>query len=89
MALGARRGDALRSTVEEGVLLLGLGAAIGLGVAFVLSRLLASMLFGVSPSDPWLFPAAFAVLAAVAMLACYLPARRAPGVDPIVVLRYE
>jgi putative ABC transport system permease protein len=89
MALGARSGDVLRQTVGQGVLLLGLGAAVGLGVAFVLSRLLASMLFGVSPTDPWLFLAAFAVLAAVAILACYLPARRAARVDPIVVLRYE
>jgi ABC-type antimicrobial peptide transport system permease subunit len=86
MALGARRGDVLRSTVGQGVLLLGLGATIGLGVAFVLSRLLASMLFGVSPTDPWLFLAAFA---AVTIPACYLPARRAARVDPIVVLRCE
>jgi putative ABC transport system permease protein len=89
MALGARSGDVLRETVGQGVLLLGLGTAIGLGVAFVLTRLLASLLFGVSPTDPWLFLAAFAVLAAVATLATYLPARRAARVDPIVVLRYE
>ena len=89
MALGARAGDVLRQTVGQGVLLLGLGAAMGLGVAFVLSRLLASMLFGVSPTDPGLFLGAFAVLGAVAILACYLPARRAARVDPIVVLRSE
>ncbi len=89
MALGAKRGDVLRQTVSEGVLLLGLGTAIGLGVAFVLSRLLASILFGVSPTDPWLFLTAFALLAMVTVLACYLPARRAARVDPIVVLRYE
>jgi putative ABC transport system permease protein len=89
MALGANKADVLRQTVGEGVLLLGLGTAIGLGVAFVLSRLLASLLFRVSPTDPFSFLGAFAVLAAVAILACYLPARRAARVDPIVVLRYE
>lgn len=89
MALGAGRGDVLRQTVGQGVVLLGLGTAVGLGVAFVLSRLLASMLFGVSPTDPWLFLGAFAVLAGVTIFACYLPARRAARVDPIVVLRYE
>jgi putative ABC transport system permease protein len=89
MALGAGRVDVLRSTVGQGLSLLGLGIAVGLGIAFLLTRLLGSMLFGVSPTDPWLFLAAFAVLAAVAILACYLPARRAARVDPLVVLRYE
>jgi putative ABC transport system permease protein len=89
MALGAGRGDVLRSTVGQGARLLLLGALIGLAVAFLLSRLLASMLFGVSPTDPALFLAAFGVLAFVAVLACYLPARRAARVDPIVVLRHE
>jgi predicted lysophospholipase L1 biosynthesis ABC-type transport system permease subunit len=81
MALGAGRGEVLRRTVGQGVLLLGLGASRGLGVAFALSRLLSSMLFGISPTDPGLFLAAFAALAAVAVLACYLPARRAASVD--------
>jgi putative ABC transport system permease protein len=89
MALGAGRGDVLRSTVGQGARLLLIGAAIGLAVAFLLSRLLASMLFGVSPTEPALFLAAFGVLVFVAVLACYLPARRAARVDPIVVLRYE
>jgi putative ABC transport system permease protein len=89
MALGANRADVLRQTVGQGVLLLGLGTAIGLGVALAISRVLSSVLFGVSPTDPWLFLAAFAVLAAVTLLACYLPARRAARVDPLVVLRCE
>jgi putative ABC transport system permease protein len=89
MALGAGRGEVLRRTVGQGVLLIGIGTALGLGVAFVLSRLLASLLFGTSPTDPELFLVALLVLVAVGVLACYLPARRAARVDPIVVLRYE
>jgi putative ABC transport system permease protein len=89
IALGAGRKDVLGQMLGQGALLLGLGAAAGLGIAFVLSRLLASMLFGVSPTDPRVFLASFAVLAAVAFLASYLPARRAARVDPIVVLRSE
>jgi putative ABC transport system permease protein len=89
MALGAGRGEVLRRTVGQGLLLIGIGTALGLGVAFVLSRLLSSLLFGISPTDPGLFLAAFAVLLAVAVVACYVPARRASRVDPIVVLRYE
>jgi putative ABC transport system permease protein len=89
MALGARRSDVLRRIVGQGVLLIGIGTALGLGVAFLLSRLLASLLFGTSPTDPELFLVALLALVAVAVLACYLPARRAARVDPIVVLRYE
>jgi putative ABC transport system permease protein len=89
MALGASRREVLRATVREGASLVVLGAVIGLVVSFVLSRFLAAMLFQVSPADPRFFLAAVATLATVAILACYLPARRAAKVDPIEVLRYE
>ncbi len=89
MALGARSGDVLRLVLRSAVVLLVLGAVIGLGGAFYLSRLLRSMLFQVSPADVWTYVTIMALLAGVALLACYLPARRATRVDPLVALRYD
>jgi putative ABC transport system permease protein len=88
-ALGARQRDLLRMVVGQGMLLAAIGLAIGLAGAFGLTRLLTSLLFGVSATDPLTFIAVSLLLAAVAFAASYLPARRAARVDPMVALRYE
>ncbi len=87
LALGARAADVLRMMLGSGARLIGMGVVGGLLGAFALTRVVASMLFGVSTTDPVTFVAMTAVLAAVALLACYLPARRASRVDPVVALR--
>ena len=89
MALGAQRKDVLALVLSEGVRLTLLGAAIGIAAALGLTRLMASLLYGVSASDPLTFAAVPIVLLGVAMLACYIPARRAMRVDPMTALRYE
>jgi ABC-type antimicrobial peptide transport system permease subunit len=89
MALGAQTRDVLRLIGREGFVLVLIGIAIGLAGALALTRLMSSLLFGVSPTDATTFAAVPAVLAAVALAACYLPARRAARVDPTVALRYD
>jgi predicted permease len=89
MALGAATGNVLRLVLKEGMSLVGSGVAVGLIVAAAVTRLLASFLYGVSPLDAATFVAIPMVLALVAFLASYLPARRAAKVDPMIALRYE
>lgn len=89
MALGARPRDVLALVVRQGMMLAGLGIALGMGGAFAATRLLASLLYGVAPTDLPTFTSVAVLLGAVAFLACWLPARRAARVDPAVALRAE
>jgi len=89
IALGAQRRDVLRLVLAQGTRLTFLGVAIGLFAALALSRLLSTLLFAVSATDPLTFAGVATLLAVVALLACFIPARRATRVDPIVALRYE
>jgi putative ABC transport system permease protein len=90
MALGADHGGVLRMILAQGVKIAGAGVVIGLGASFGLTRLLmTNLLFSVRAADPLTFAAVAIVLVLVAMLACYIPARRALRVDPIIALRYE
>jgi ABC-type antimicrobial peptide transport system permease subunit len=89
LALGAQRDDVLRLILGEGLRMAFLGVAIGLAGALALSRLLADLLFGISAADPVTFAGVAVLLTAIAIAACYIPARRAMRVDPIVALRYE
>lgn len=89
LALGASASDVFRTVAGQGMTLAGLGIAAGLAGALALSRLLSSLLFGVSAADPFAYAGAVAVFSVVALAACYFPARRAAHVDPMVTLRYE
>jgi putative ABC transport system permease protein len=89
MALGASAADVLKLVVRSGIALAITGVAIGLIAAFALTRLLASMLFGVTPTDALTFSIGVVGLVVVAVVACYIPARRATKVEPLVALRHE
>ena len=89
MAVGAGRGDVLKLVVRQGMTLVAIGLAIGLLGAFALTRVMSSLLFGITPKDPTTFIAVAIALPLVALFACYLPARRATMVDPLIALRYE
>jgi putative ABC transport system permease protein len=89
LALGAQVGDVLKMILGQGMAVIGIGLVIGLLSAFALMRLLRSLLFGVGENDPLTFAAITLVLLLVALIACYIPARRATKVDPLVALRYE
>jgi putative ABC transport system permease protein len=89
MALGAQRGDVMRLVLREGMLLTGLGIMAGVAMSYWFGRTLSSLLYGVSPADPVTFIGVSVLLTVVALMACYIPARRAMKVDPMVALRYE
>jgi putative ABC transport system permease protein len=89
MALGAQRRDVMQAVLGQGMILTALGLVLGLAGALAVTRAAAKLLFGVSPTDPATFASIAAILAVVAFLACYIPARRAMKVDPIVALRCE
>src|SRR6185437_1295921 len=89
VAVGAQRHDVLSLVVREGAKLAFIGIAIGIAAAFVLTRLMASLLFAVKPTDPATFAGVAMLLAVVALAACYIPARRATRIDPLVALRYD
>jgi len=89
MALGAQKGEILKMIMGRGLRLTLIGLAIGAAGALALTRLMTNLLYGVRPSDPLTFIAVSLLLAIVALLACYIPARRAMKVDPMVALRYE
>lgn len=89
LAQGAQPRDLLKLVVGQGMLLTLIGLVIGVGASFALTRLAARLLFGVSATDPLTFAVVPLLLASVALLACWIPARRATRMDPLVALRYE
>ena len=89
LALGARTIDVLKLIIRNGMTLVGIGVVAGLAGAFALTRLMTTLLFGVTPTDGLTIAVVSAVLIAVAFLACFIPARRATKVDPLIALRYE
>ena len=89
MALGARPFDVLKLVVRQGMILSLIGVVVGLGGALALTRVMSSLLFGVTERDPITFGVVAALLMLVAFIACFVPARRATRVDPLIALRCE
>jgi putative ABC transport system permease protein len=89
MALGAQRSNVLKLVVRQGMVMALIGVVLGLAASFALTRVMTSLLFGVSATDPLVFTVIALLLAAVAFIASYIPARRAIKVDPMIALRYE
>jgi len=89
MAIGAQVGNVMRLVIGEAVVLAALGAVVGAGISLGAARLLTTLLYGVKPGDPITLLSVIFLLAIVALGACWLPARRATKVDPLVALRYE
>jgi putative ABC transport system permease protein len=89
MALGARAVDVVKLVLRQGLTLTAAGIAIGTGGALLVTRVMAKLVYEVSTTDPWTFAAIPLILAGVALVACYIPARRATRVDPMIALRYE
>jgi len=89
MALGSSRGDVLKLMLGHGLKLAGIGVAIGLALAYLLTRFLASLLFSVKAGDPWTLAAVAAILSLVSLIATYIPARRAAATDPGRALHYQ
>jgi putative ABC transport system permease protein len=89
MALGAEPRDILRLVLGQGLGIIGIGIALGLIVAFVATRAFANMFIGISPTDPLTYSVVAAMLVIIALLACWIPARRATRVEPLIALRYE
>jgi putative ABC transport system permease protein len=89
IALGAQQASVVRMVLRQGLVLTGIGATVGLALAAVVSRLLGSLLFGVSAADPITFAASTLLFIAIGLAACYAPARRATEIDAMEALRYE
>ena len=89
MALGGQQSSILRMILAKGVRLMATGIVIGLSASYALTRFLASQIWGVSVTDPWTFAAVVTLIALVGLTACYIPARRAARVDPMIALRYD